>query len=65
MARFTIDSMAHLGPQRIWPGCDEWETNGRPAMWTLRTDGLLVEQLILIGFQPHELETFRTATDLR
>ncbi len=34
-------------------------------MRTFRSEGFLVEGLILISFQPHELETFRAAPDLR
>ncbi len=34
-------------------------------MRTFCSDGFVVQELILIGFQPHELETFGAATDLR
>jgi hypothetical protein len=34
-------------------------------MWAFGSDGLIVQDLILIRFEPHELKAFRAATDLR
>jgi hypothetical protein len=57
--------MAHLGPQRIRSSGDEFEASRAPTVGTLRSNGFIVEYLVLIRLQPHELETLWTGSDLR
>ena len=49
--------VAHLGPQRIRSSGDEFETSRVPTVGTLRSNGFIVEYLVLIRLQPHELGT--------
>ncbi|ALA56742.1 hypothetical protein NITMOv2_0304 [Nitrospira moscoviensis] len=57
--------MAHFGPGRVGSFGHEFEPDRRAAVGTLRADGPLIKRLVLVGFQPHQSETFRAATDLR
>ena len=57
--------MSHLWAQRVRPSADEFEASSRPTVGALSPNGFSVEYLVLIGFQPHELEALWTATDLR
>ncbi len=57
--------MAHLGSQRIRSNGDEFEARRGTAVGALRSNGFIVEYFVFIGFQPHELEAFWAATDLR
>ena len=58
-------SMAHLGSQRIRSNGDEFETSRAPTVGALGSNGFIVEHLVLIRFQPHELRTLWTGSDLR
>jgi hypothetical protein len=58
-------SVSHFGSRGIRSFCDELETTGRSAMWTLRPNGILVDDFVLVLFDPHQLEALWTATDLR
>lgn len=57
--------VAHLGPQRIRSSGDEFEASSAPTVGTLRSNGFIVEYLVLIRLQPHELGTLWTGPDLR
>ena len=57
--------MAHLGSQRIRANGDQFEASGVPAVRALRSNSFIVEHLVLIRFQPHELEALWTGSDLR
>lgn len=57
--------VTHLGSQRVRSNGDQFETRRATAVGALRSDGFIVEYFVFIGFQPHELETLWTATDLR
>jgi len=55
----------HLGSQRIRSNGDEFETSRAPTVGALGSNGFIVEHLVLIRFQPHELKTLWTGSDLR
>ena len=57
--------VAHLGPQRIRSSGDEFEASSAPTVGTFRSNGFIVEYLVLIRLQPHELGTLWTGSDLR
>lgn len=57
--------MAHLGSQCVRAKGDEFEASDAPAVGALRSNGFIVEHLVLIRFQPHELEALWTGSDLR
>ena len=57
--------VAHLGPQRIRSSGDEFEASRAPTVGTFRSNGFIVEYLVLIRLQPHELGTLWTGSDLR
>lgn len=57
--------MSHLWTGSIRALCHQLEANKRAAVGTFRTDCAFIQELILISCEPHELETFVAATDLR
>lgn len=57
--------MAHLGAQRICANGDQFEASSATAVGALRSNGFIVEHLILIRLQPHELGALWTGSDLR
>ena len=57
--------MAHFRPQRIRANGDEFEASDVPAVRTLCSNSLIVEHLVLISFQPHELKALWAGSDLR
>lgn len=57
--------MAHLGSQRIRPNGDEFEANSAAAVGAFRSNGFIVEHLVLVRFQPHQLGTLWAGSDLR
>jgi hypothetical protein len=57
--------VAHLGTQRIRSSGDEFEPSSAPTVGAFCSNGFIVEYLVLIRFQPHELETLWTGPDLR
>lgn len=66
---FSIDhgshSVAHLGSQRVRADGDEFKAGSATAVRALRSNGFIVEHLVLIRFQPHELEALWAGSDLR
>jgi hypothetical protein len=58
-------SVAHLRSQRVCASGDEFKASSATAVRALRSNGFIVEHLILISFQPHELETLWAGSDLR
>lgn len=58
-------SVPHLGAGCILAGRYEFEPYGGATVRTLGSNGLCVDRLVLIFFEPHELEAFGAATDLR
>ena len=58
-------SVSHLGSQRICSNSVVRETDNAPTMGALCSNGFVVEHLILIRFQPHELGALWAASDLR
>ena len=57
--------VAHLGSQRVRADGDEFEARRATTMGALRSNGFVVEHLVLIRFQPHELEALWARSDLR
>jgi hypothetical protein len=57
--------VAHLGPQRIYSSGDEFEASRAPTVGTFGSNSFIVEYLVLIRLQPHELGTLWTGPDLR
>lgn len=57
--------MAHLGSQRVRANGDKFEARSAPTVRALRSDGFIVEHLVLIRFQPHQLGALWTGSDLR
>jgi hypothetical protein len=57
--------VAHLRASRVFTLRDEFESNVRSAMRTLRSHRLFIEQLVLVLREPHELEALGASTDLR
>jgi hypothetical protein len=55
----------HLRAGSVFTFRDKFEANVRTAMGTLRSDRPFVDHLILVLFEPHELEALGAATDLR
>ena len=55
----------HLRAGSVFTFGDKFEANVRTAMGTLRSDRPFVDYLILVLFEPHELEALGAATDLR
>lgn len=57
--------MPHLRACRIRAFGDQFEPNGGAAVGTFGADSALVKRFVLLGFEPHQLEALRAATDLR
>ncbi len=57
--------VAHLGSQRVRANGDEFEASGVPAVRALRSNCFIVEHLVRISFQPHELRALWAGSDLR
>lgn len=55
----------HLRAGSVFTFGDKFEPNVRTTMGTLRSDRPFVDYLILVLFEPHELEALGAATDLR
>jgi hypothetical protein len=57
--------VAHLRACGILTFGNEFESNGRSTVRTLRSNRFVIEEFVLILREPHELEALGTATDLR
>ncbi len=57
--------VAHLGSQCIHADGDEFEASGIPAVRAFRSNSFIVEHLVLINLQPHELKALWAGSDLR
>lgn len=57
--------MSHLRAAGVRSFDDKSDTDQRVAVWTARPHRVLVKELELILLEPHQPETFWTASDLR
>lgn len=58
-------SVPHLRTGGVRTLRDQLESSSRTAVGAFRANRAFVQQFKLVGFEPHELETFGAATDLR
>ena len=57
--------MSHLGTGGVGSFGHEFYPDKLIAVRASRADGIFIEKFELLLFEPHELKTFRTASDLR
>jgi hypothetical protein len=57
--------MAHLRAGGVGAGGHQLEADGRSTVRTFRADRFLVEDVVMVLLQPHQLKTLRAASDLR
>jgi hypothetical protein len=57
--------MSHFWTSSVFPLRDKREADLSPTVGTLGSNGHLIEKLILVLRQPHQLKALGAATDLR
>src|SRR5690349_832113 len=58
-------SMAHLRTSSVFSLRDKRKADFCPAVWALGSNGHLIQALILVRCQTHQLKALGPATDLR
>jgi len=61
----ALTLVSHLRTSSVFPLRDEREADFCPTVGALGSDGHLIEKLILVLCQPHQLKAFGAGTDLR
>ena len=61
----ALESVTHLRARGVFAFRYQFKPHRGPTVRAFCAHGLLIERLVLAGFEPHELEALWAATDLR